>query len=314
MPAIVLMSTHDGSAFIEQQMRSILEQSYRDIRIVVRDDGSTDGTPELLRSFVTDPRIELIAGSRLGLPHAFFELVRIAPVDAEAYFFCDQDDVWHRDKVSIAIAQLADYSATLPTLYCSRLNLMTSDMRPISTSPDWAHAPSLGNALVENICTGCTVAFNQAAHNLVRTTLPASGIIHHDWWLYLVISAFGKVIFDRVPHIDHRLHQGNAVGIPTTQLDNHIRRFANGSPTRRISALLRQAQTFAEIYREQLPNDARRTLDEFLAIANIRSAALPLVVNHAIHRQRKCDDMLWRISLLLRSVGAIKPLIDEEAR
>lgn len=57
MRAVVLMSTHNGALFVEQQVHSILRQDHEDLRLVVRDDGSTDGTPDILKSFASDPRI-----------------------------------------------------------------------------------------------------------------------------------------------------------------------------------------------------------------------------------------------------------------
>ncbi len=306
MRAIVLMSTHNGSTFLEQQVHSILEQDHEDLRLIVRDDGSTDITTDILQSFSADPRVQLIMGTRLGLPTAYLELIRIAPDDGDVYFFSDQDDIWHRDKISIAARHLSELPETRPALYCSRLNLVAHDLQPIGMSPDWIQPPSFGNALVENICTGCTAAFNTAALDLLRMTAATDGIIHHDWWLYLVVSAFGAIAFDRTPHIDYRLHLGNQVGVPRNPLENHRRRIASAGPSRRFAILLGQAQAFAHTYRDRMLPDRRDTLDRFLGLASSRKAALQLILDGTIRRQRHADDTLWRLGLVLYGCGLIR--------
>ena len=306
MRAVVLLSTHNGSAFLEQQLQSIIDQDHRDLKLMVRDDGSTDTTTEILKAFANDPRIHLIIGSRLGLPHAYFELIRTAPDDAEAYFFCDQDDVWHYDKVSTALHQLAKLPRTRPALYCSRLNLCTHDLKSIGLSPDWQRSAAFGNALVENICTGCTAAFNRTTLDYLRMAKSTSGIIYHDWWLYLIASAFGEVTFDRTPHIEYRMHAANSVGLPQNLLGTYRRRIGRAGPTRRFTILLQQAQAFAHAYGNVLTTDNRKILDRMLSLSNSSKAAFPLISDPEIHRQKTSDDLIWRLGLFLYGVGMIR--------
>lgn len=314
MRAVVLMSTHNGSAFVEPQLHSILQQDHEDIRLFVRDDGSTDGTPDILRSVAEDPRVQLLLGTRLGLPQAFFELMRIAPDDADAYLFSDQDDVWHRDKISVAARHLAELTDIRPALYFSRLNLVAHDLRPIAISPSWTYPPAFGNALIENICTGCTSAFNRSALDLLRMTTTTEGIIHHDWWLYLVASAFGETVFDQTSHIEYRIHGGNAVGLPDNPIENQFRRIMRAGPSRRFAALLHQAQAFARTYGDGLAPDNLGMLNRFLALAANRQAAFQLIADRTIRRQRQADDALWRLGLLLYGCGLIRTSNDRRAK
>ena len=211
MKIVVLMSTWQGERHVEQQIRSILDQLPPGGSILVRDDGSTDTTVQRIESF-HDPRITLVRGPNLGFVRSFFALLEAAPDDADIVMLSDQDDVWLPNKISRAADQLGPLGET-PALYCSRLRLVDEALNPLGLSPEWKRAPCFRNALTENIVTGCTCAINRAALPLARQYGDPGAIYFHDWWLYLVISAFGKVIVDNEPTILYRQHGGNAIGM-----------------------------------------------------------------------------------------------------
>ena len=88
----------------------------------MRDDGSTDGTIEILRS----RGLEAERGEHLGFVRSFAAL--LARSDADYVAFCDQDDVWLPDKVSRAVARLEGISG--PALYCGRLAVVDERLEP----------------------------------------------------------------------------------------------------------------------------------------------------------------------------------------
>ena len=106
----VLMGTYNGARFVRDQLRSIQEQTLSDWTILVRDDGSQDGTLEILLDCAkTDRRIRCVHDSygRLGIVGNFGELMRIACLGAADYvFFSDQDDVWMPNKIAYQVAFL----------------------------------------------------------------------------------------------------------------------------------------------------------------------------------------------------------------
>lgn len=304
MRAVVLMSTFNGAAHLEEQVRSILDQDFADVTLVIRDDGSSDATPDCLKRFEALPNVRIARGNRLGLPQAFFTLIADAPDGADLYLLADQDDIWHRDKVSAAATALASAPASDPRLYCSRLHLIDSDKNHIGLSPNWKRPPAFGNALIENICTGCTAAFNRAALELLRRGLPDTDpsdatrpVIHHDWWLYLVISAFGRVIFDPVPHIDYRIHDANVVGLPTGSIDNLKRRTTRSRLQNRMGQRIDQAERFYTIYGPDLTPEKREMVEACVAVKNQPCSAIRLLRDTRIFRQRRGDDILWRTFL-----------------
>lgn len=104
----VLLSAYNGEQYISEQIQSILNQTHAAVSILIRDDGSTDKTMELLDQWVTThpDKIKLIKGTNVGVVSSFFELLRAADAEADYYSFCDQDDVWLDHKVEHAIARL----------------------------------------------------------------------------------------------------------------------------------------------------------------------------------------------------------------
>lgn len=211
MKIIVLMSTWQGERHIEAQIRSILTQLPAEGSVLVRDDGSTDTTVQRIKH-MNDPRISLIQGPNLGFVRSFFALLDAAPDDADVVMLSDQDDIWLPNKISRTVAGL-EAAGDMPALYCSRLQLVDSSLNFLGLSPEWKQPPSFRNAATENIVTGCTCAINKAGLPLARQYGDPRAIYFHDWWLYLVMSAFGQVIVDREPTIMYRQHGGNAIGM-----------------------------------------------------------------------------------------------------
>ena len=104
----VLMCTYNGEKYIRQQLDSILDQSYEDFCIYVRDDGSTDKTTDIVRDYenMYKGKVVLIdAPKHLGYPDCFWDILERCP-KADYYAFSDQDDVWHKDKLVRAVATL----------------------------------------------------------------------------------------------------------------------------------------------------------------------------------------------------------------
>src|SRR3954470_1218878 len=212
MDVVVLLSTYDGERWLRQQLDSILAQEHRPRRLLIRDDGSRDGTLAIARAYEREhpALITVSAGANLGPTASFLGLLRDAP-PADAYAFADQDDVWHRDKLRRAVERLRP-AGDAPMLCCGRLHLIGADGGHLG----WWPAPrriGFGNALVQNVVTGCTAVLNAAAARLVARGAPDGRLVIHDWWMYLVVSAFGEVDYDPRPAIDYRVHAGNAIGL-----------------------------------------------------------------------------------------------------
>jgi len=294
MNVVVLMSTWQGERLVQEQLRSILDQLPVGGRVIVRDDGSTDRTVARIQE-LKDSRIAVIRGPNVGFVRSFFKLLDIAPDDADVIMLSDQDDVWLPNKIERAATHLAPMRDT-PALYCSRLRLVDERLLPLGLSPKWERPPSFRNALTENIVTGCTCAINRAALPLARQYGDPGRIYFHDWWLYLVIAAFGQVIVDREPTILYRQHGTNAIGM--------------GSGAGRYLAILRflrkknwihimyeQIENFRAVHGAQLRADHRRLLDSYFDCQRPLTA-MRLLITPVRFRQSLMGDVLLRLLLL----------------
>ena len=170
----VLMSTFNGEAHLKQQIASIFEQTHA-ARLFVRDDGSTDSTRRLLAELTTGRRAQWWSGQNLGATQSFFRLFEQCSKSAEYIAFSDQDDVWLPAKLERAIAALRNIDRKEPALYCSSATITNDRLQPIGLTPLWPKPPAFGNALVENIATGCTVVLNRPAIHSASCRAAPSG-------------------------------------------------------------------------------------------------------------------------------------------
>lgn len=282
-------------------MVSLLRQDYPDVDILIRDDGSEDGTLDILGRYSSFDNVSVCKGRNFGVPRSFFELIQIASPSADYYAFCDQDDIWEKDKISRAIGSLASFPQAIPSLYCSRCLLVDEDLNIIGRSPIPKRGPSFENALVQNIASGCTVVINKAARQLLMREIPRISRMH-DWWMYLVIAAFGKVIYDPEPRILYRQHSSNVIGTGSTAIaiwTTRIRRFLKSS---RVPLITEQASEFRRIYGSLLPEEKKAVLDRFLDERKLLTGRVRYAFSCEVYRQSMSDDMALRLLIMLNRV------------
>ena len=197
----ILLATYNGAAFVEAQLDSILAQTHKNWRLVIRDDGSTDKTPEIVEAFRARHPEKVIVledeAGNLGLVQNYSRLMEHAGAGYVA--FCDQDGVWKPLKLELSLQKMcdmeADHGADKPLLVFTDLTVVDEDLQPIHGS-FWRHeglrpdrCNSLNRLLLQNVVTGCTALMNRP---LVERSvpLPAEAVVH-DWWVALVAAAFG---------------------------------------------------------------------------------------------------------------------------
>lgn len=212
----ILMGTYNGEQFIEEQLSSILAQNYVCWKIFISDDGSTDGTIEILKKFQDNfgrDRIEIIYGPRLGPTQNFLSLVKKTSEQYHYFAFCDQDDRWSPDKLTIATEILNNFGNATPALYCGATKYIDSSGKFIQNSFIFPRKPSFVNSLVQSIAGGNTMVFNREAAKLLAKVPVEIGLIAHDWFLYIIVSAHhGNIFYDKNPLVEYRQHSLALVG------------------------------------------------------------------------------------------------------
>ena len=146
----ILMGTYNGQAFLAEQLLSIENQSHKNWRLVMSDDGSTDDTLAIAKTFQEKwgkDRLEIRQGPKQGFCANFLSLACDPTIKADFYAFADQDDVWMVDKLSIALAYFdAENSVDIARVYCGRTQIVDENLNHLGYSSLFALPLSFRNA------------------------------------------------------------------------------------------------------------------------------------------------------------------------
>jgi glycosyltransferase involved in cell wall biosynthesis len=297
---VVLMSTYNGERYVVEQLASILHQLPPHSRVIVRDDGSKDRTVDRILA-IDDSRIAVERGTNLGFGASFLTLLTMVSADADLVMFSDQDDVWLPGKIDRAWQHMKSLGSG-PALYGSAQMLVDQDLRPLHATPPWPRGPSLANALTENIITGCTAAINRPAVDLLRSAGVPDGVYFHDWWMYLVVSAFGTVIYDSQPSLLYRQHGGNVMGRGAGWWGRQwcMLRFLLRNDW--VGILQRQVRAFLKHYGSSLPPSMREWVLRYFDSAGVSVFHWRIVFSMRRWRQTAVDDFALRLMLAVHKL------------
>ena len=287
---MILLAVCNGEKHLPALLDSLKAQTDGDFSVLVQDDGSSDGTAALLSElFRTDSRFipGSESGRHLGAAGNFLSLIRQA--DADLVFLCDQDDVWMPDKVAVlkqAMSGAAErYGAETPLLVHSDCSLITEDGTPAGDSffrhQGWdPGAVTLPRLLVQNNVTGCTLVMNRPLCRLVAEHGRAKELFMHDWFIALTAASFGHVVFVDRPLTAYRQHADNAIGASKSGLlARGVRAFGQRKKAkRRILLTYTHTMVFCKLYGDLLPEDARKTAEDYLATRRMRKIPRVLAV------------------------------------
>ncbi len=215
----VLLSAYNGEKYIKEQINSILAQEGVQIELFIRDDGSKDGTIDIVKRFKEkDSRVHLVEGENIGAKYSFLTLLQSVDTGADYYAFSDQDDYWLEDKLCKAIEKIeTECVKGRPVLYYSYTRLVDETLHELNTvnSFNKKNAYNFGQILIKNCASGCTMVLSRQLKEMVskRNVMDLLPYPLHDHWLYMVCLAVGgKVVFDKNSYILYRQHSGNVIG------------------------------------------------------------------------------------------------------
>jgi len=217
----ILLATYQGARYLGAQLDSLAAQEHRNWRLIASDDGSADGTLEILRDFAAAHPwrdIQIRQGPRQGATRNFLSMIEAVGA-GEALAWCDQDDVWLPDRLSRGVAALAAAGArggNGGVLHVTRTTICDEDLQPLGPAPLYTRPAAFANALVQACTPGNTMLVDPPGVARLKAAQPgatAAGVISHDWWSYQVISgAGGLVIRDPARTVLYRQHRGNVMG------------------------------------------------------------------------------------------------------
>lgn len=298
----VLMSTYNGTDYLRDQIDSILAQDHSSVRLLVRDDGSSDGTVSILREYEdTYENVKVVAGENLGVVDSFFRLLELAD-DVDYYAFSDQDDVWKSKKLSRAVARLEqeENEEGEPLLYFNRQEFVDADLNHLGYSPE-PNVLGFQNALIQNQPLGCATVINASAHELLIQNLPDEALMH-DWWVYAVVSAFGRIFYDPTPTLLYRQHGENVVGDTENRFKHFMRRlqrFLTRNWKNDIFRPSNQAEKIARIFGGRLDNEEETLVRRMVWSKRRFVNRLIYAMSAGVQRNTVIDDFLFRFMVLI---------------
>lgn len=277
----VLISTYNGEKYIAQQIESILEQTYRDFRIYVRDDGSTDNTLSILRKYEDKDQIKVFEGANAGFGRSFLWL--LDQIDTGEYWaFCDQDDVWVKDKLQKAVATLDDMDNDKPNYYVHDFYITDEQLNVEGKYINYIKNYSFQMAITECLHMGFATVFNREFRSYMLKG-DISKLPTHDWWAELIAMEFGTIYVDSYPGAYHRRLQTSVSG---SALKNRIKWFkgALGGQSE-IPAIARE---FYDVFGQNMDRKDKKVLGLFTKRQYSLISAL----------RKTCYPKRWRSSIL----------------
>jgi len=258
----ILMATYNGEKYIREQLDSILNQTYTNFTLHISDDKSTDSTRDILKEYgKKDKRIILhFQDKNMGYIKNFEYLLTLAT--SEYIMFCDQDDVWLENKVKLSLDKIVNDKLDL--VLCNmlvvdeKLNVMNSSYFNF-INLRLNDKLEFKDFLFRNPAAGCALIFKRS---LLEKALPFPNLKHpyyiHDWYIYMMGEAYGKVGFVYEPTSKYRQHTSNSVG-----MNRNVKKDFNFIRTSR-SINLNYRIAFCNELLKRIDNKKEKDIKEFL--------------------------------------------------
>ncbi|MDE7167420.1 MAG: glycosyltransferase family 2 protein [Clostridia bacterium] len=213
----ILLSTYNGERFLREQLDSILAQKEVEVKLFVRDDGSSDGTKEILSEYAEKhSNIHLDFAENVGVGNSFMNLLYSVPDEFDYYAFADQDDIWEENKIAEAARLLEEKGAIL---YASNQECVDKEGNSLGLryKPDENIHLTPESILQENMLAGCTMVITNGFYKILteEARRPLPELLHnriHDVWLAATASLYEGIVYDERSFIKYRQHENNVVG------------------------------------------------------------------------------------------------------
>jgi glycosyltransferase involved in cell wall biosynthesis len=235
----ILLATYNGEKFIGEQIDSLLNQTYQNWKLIIHDDNSKDNTIKLIKEYEDKHpnKIKFINDgiSTGGAKQNFTYLLNNIDNNYDYIMFCDQDDVWMKEKIEITLNKMLEVEAKCirkPILIHTDLKVVDDQLNIISNSMFKYQKLNLNNQdnieriSIENIVTGCTMMLNKKLVMLSKT-IPEEAIMH-DWWIAITtLKCNGIIEFVDNSTILYRQHELNTIGSKKINLIFYVKKIIN---------------------------------------------------------------------------------------
>jgi glycosyltransferase involved in cell wall biosynthesis len=269
----VILAVWNGERYLPAMLDSLLGQTTRDFNVLVRDDGSRDGSLDILEKYKPkfEGRLGVIAGEPSGSATTNFGIL-MRETKADYMLFADQDDVWKPEKVELTLRSLKEaevkYGKSTPIYFATDIAVVNNDLELISPSYwKWKRLkPSMMSKLSQSlICVpiqGMASGMNRALLDLANPV--AEKAISHDWWAQLIAAAMGKVICDPTVTALYRVHSQNFSAPKPVGVIPYLKLGLGASFLRRgLGRRVEQANALADALGGKMPPDKLKIIRRF---------------------------------------------------
>lgn len=214
----VALATYNGEKFILKQLESLLHQSYKIDEVIICDDKSTDRTVDVILKYIEENNLNwkiYINESNLGYKMNFYNALK--QTTSDIIFLCDQDDIWHRDKIKDYMnifndnTQIKCINSSFECIDSNNRSINSFSFMKKTLKEDELFHVLFEDIVVSNIAMGCTMAFSKDIKDiyLQNSTCKAT----HDWEINAIAAISNGLYFYNKPLIQYRIHNQNTTGI-----------------------------------------------------------------------------------------------------
>ena len=291
----VLLSAYNGEKYIKKQIESILNQKEVEVSLLIRDDGSSDKTIEIIGKLADEnSNITFYKGENLGPARSFMDLLNKSN-EVSYYAFADQDDLWEPKKLISAINKLKEENK--PELYMSALEIVDEELNSIEIKQVDGNFTFEG-AMIKNFATGCTLVLNKKLRDIIKSYNPTYLIMHDSWITRVCYAIGGNVIIDEDYYIKYRQHTGNVLGYKDEGLQKLKRQFKIAFKNN-VSMRVNIAKELKQGYNEMLTEEAKEVIENLINYRQSKEAKKWLLKNKNFRTTNSVINIKMKLAIML---------------
>ncbi len=298
----IILCTKNGDKFLQEQLDSLEAQTHH-FDLYINDDGSNDQTDTIIKKFQKRSKYQIHYTRNIhnSAPMNFLKTLKKIERKYDLYFFCDQDDIWEKNKIEISKIRLASLDQKIPSLFCTSTLIINQMSDVIDSSKIFKKEPCFSNALVQSIAGGNTMCFNHQTRNLLDKILHLESVVSHDWIAYMLVSAFGgKVIYSSDSLVKYRKHKKILIG-PNKSIKEMYSRIYQLLQGRMRDWTKKNLLILNEF---SLPNKSKEILNQFETKAHNGNffERINFIVNSNVFRQTYLSNVALHFAIFLKKI------------